>query len=107
MRERSREIAECKAEAAETDIELARIRLESSGHQQKSTALKAQLKSMRGRAATLQNTITQITTRLEEAKLKPNISQDELLAVIADEERTQAQLLSLQESTSNLSVSET
>ena len=104
MRERSREIAECKTEAAEADIELARIRLESSGHQQKSTALKARLKSLTGRAATLQNTITQITTRLEEAKLKPNISQDELLAVIADEERTQAQLLSLQDSTSNLEL---
>ena len=97
VRERSREMAECKTEAAEADIELARIRLESSGHQQKATALKAQLKSLRGRAATLQNTITQITTRLEEAKLKPNISQDELLAVIADEERTQARLLALQE----------
>ena len=105
VRERSREIADCKAEAAEADIEVARIRLESSGHQQKSTALKARLKSLRGRTVTLQNTITQITTRLEESKLKPNISQDELLAVIADEERTQAQLLSLQDSTSNLELS--
>ena len=104
VRERSREIAECKAKATEADIELARIRLELSGHQQKSTALKAQLKSLRGRAAILQNSITQITTRLEEARLKPNVSQDELLAVIADEERTQAQLLSLQDSTSNLEL---
>ena len=104
VRERSKEIAECKTEAAEANIELARIRLESRGHQEKSTALKAQLKSLRGRAATLRNTITQITTRIDEAKLKPNISQDELLAVIADEERTQAQLLSLQDSTATLEL---
>jgi exonuclease SbcC len=103
-RDNSLEIAACRAGIAKEETEGARVRSELSGQQQKSAASKAQLKSLRSRAATLQHAITQIATRLDESKLKPDVTQEELLAAITQEERSQAQTLALQDSTANLEL---
>ncbi len=97
-------LSEFKAETVKAQTEAAQKTQEVRELRQKSTLLKAQLSSLRTQLANLQKTVTQITARLQESKLPTDASETMLLSLIADESRVQAQLLALQDSTSNLEL---
>ena len=93
-----------KAEATRAEAEAAKKRPEVSALRQGATSLRAQLHALRAQLANLQNTVTQISVRLEEAKLPADASEETLLALIAEQSRVQAQLLALRDSTSSLEL---
>jgi DNA repair protein SbcC/Rad50 len=93
-----------KAEAAKSQTEATQKRTEMGLFQNESASLKSQLQALRTRLAPLQRTVTQFAARLEEARLPANTGEEMLLSLIAEESRTQAQLLGLRDSTSNLEL---
>ena len=97
-------LAGFKAEAARAEAEAAKKKPEVSALRQETTSLKAQISALRGQLANLQETVTQITVRLEEAKLPADASEKTLLALITEQSRVQAQLLALRDSASSLEL---
>ena len=93
-----------KAEAAKAEAEVAKKKPEVSALRQEATSLRAQLPALRGKLANLQKTVTQITARLEEAKLPADASEETLLALIAAQSRVQAQLVALRDSAASLEL---
>jgi exonuclease SbcC len=71
---------------------------------QEATSLKAQLSALRTQFGNLQRTVTQITARLAESKLPADVSEDTLLALIAEESRAQAKLLALRDSAASIEL---
>ena len=97
-------IAEFKAEVAIAQTEAVQKKTEMSAHQHDSTSLKSQIVLLRGHHVNFQKTITQITARLEESNLPMDASEEMLLRLIAEESRTQSQILLLRDSASNLEL---
>jgi len=100
----SEHLAKFKAEAMRAEAEAAKKKLEVSGLRQETTSLKAKISALRGQLANLQETVTQITVRLEEAKLPADASEEALLSLITEQSRVQAQLLALRDSASSLEL---
>jgi len=98
------QLSECKAETVKAQTDVTQKTLEMSALRQESTSLKAQLPTLRTQLANLQQTVTQITARLQESQLPVDASEKMLLSLIAEESRLQAQLLALRDSTSNLEL---
>jgi exonuclease SbcC len=92
------------AEAADAQNVVANAKPLVGTLRHESTALKAQISALRIQIANLQRTMSQITARLGEAKLQPNVSEDALLAMIADESRSQAQFLALRDSAASIEL---
>ena len=91
------ELAEAQGDSVKMKEELGRVR-------QESVSLKNQIQALRTEIGTHQKSSTQITAALQQANLALEISEEGLLALIAEETRKQAELVSLRESASNLEL---
>jgi len=98
------QLSEFKAETVKAQTEATQKKLEVSALRQDSTSLKAQLPTLRTQLVNLQNSVTQITARLQESQMPMDASEEMLLSLIAEESRVQAQLLALRDSASNLEL---
>lgn len=92
------------AEAAKAEMVVAQNKPQVSALRQESTSLRAELQVLRTKLANLQRTVTQITARLGESKLPPDVSEDALLGLIAAESYSQAQFLALRDSTESIEL---
>jgi exonuclease SbcC len=97
-------LTDFKAEAAKAEAEANKKKTEMGGLRQEFTSLKAQLAAIRTQLGNLLKSVTQITAKLEEFKLPLDSSEKSLLALISEESRLLAQLIALQDSTSNLEL---
>jgi exonuclease SbcC len=97
-------LEEFKAEAAKAEAEANQKKLEMGVLRQEATSLKAQLAALRTKIGQLQKGITQITVSLEASELPADSSEESLLALIAEQSRSQAQLLALRDATSSLEL---
>lgn len=93
-----------KAEAMKAETEAAQKKSVVNTLRRESTSVKSQLSTLRTKVIDLQGTITQITARFEESKVPSDASEKMLVSLIAEEARTQAQLLALRDSVSNLEL---
>ncbi|HSS21193.1 MAG TPA: SMC family ATPase [Pyrinomonadaceae bacterium] len=91
------EAAKAQEQAGETKSRVGALRQESA-------SLKDQLAALRGQVGNLQRRVAQITARLAESNLPAHVSEDTLLALIADESRVQAQLLALRDSAASIEL---
>ena len=98
------QLAGSKAEAMKAESEAAKKKSAVSTLRHESTSVKSQLSTLRTKLIDLQGTMTQITARFEESKVPSDASEEMLLSLIAEESRTQAQLLALRDSVSNLEL---
>jgi exonuclease SbcC len=99
-----KKLSEFKAEALKAQTEATQKKSDVSALLQESTSLKPQLATLHTHLANLQETVTQITARLEESKLPSDASEELLLSLIAQESRAEAQFLALRDSVSNLEL---
>jgi len=97
-------LAAFNAEAAKAEMDVAQSNAQVSALRQESTAIKGQLPALRTQLANAQRTVTQITARLGESKLPPDVSEDTLLALIAEESRAQAHFLALRDSAASIEL---
>lgn len=98
------QLTEFRAAAVKAQTEATEKRKEVNALREEYTLLKDQLPILRTQLATLQKMVAQITARLEESTLPSDASEEMLLSLIAEESRTQAQFLRLQDSASNLEL---
>lgn len=98
------QLAAVKGEAMKAESETTQKKSEVSTLLHESTSMKTQASTLRSKLIDLQGTMTQIAARLEESKLPSDASEEMLLSLIAGESRTQAQLLALRDSVSNLEL---
>ena len=99
-----KELSEFKAEAVKAQTEATQKKSDVSALLQESISLKPQLSTLHTQLANLQETVTQITARLEESNLPSDASEELLLSLIAQESRAEAQFLALRDSVSNLEL---
>lgn len=99
-----REVTEISAAIAKAEVDLTPKRAQLASLRQESNSLKAQLATLRTQLANLQTKLTQIRARLAEFKLPPDISEESLLAMIAEESQAQSQLVTLRDSAANLEL---
>jgi len=97
-------LEEFKAEASGAEAEANRKRSEIGVLRQEVTSLKSDLAALRTLIGNFQKAVAQINVRLDESKLPLDSTEKSLLALIADQSRLQAQLLSLRDSTSSLEL---
>ena len=103
-KDNSEHLSKLKAVAAKSKIEAAKKRLEVNSLRNEIESLKAYIVTLRNQSTNFQKTVTQINSRLTEAKLPLDINEETLRTLIADQSRLQAQLLALRDSASNLEL---
>ncbi len=89
---------------AKAEIDATSHKAQVSSLRQESTSLRAQLSSLRTQLVNLQTKLTQIRARLAEFKLPPDVTEETLLALIAEESEAQTQLLTLRDSATNIEL---
>ncbi len=97
-------LEELKIEVTKADEEVNQKKQEIGLIRQEIASLKAQLVEARAQLADLQKTITQITAKLEEAKLPPDTGEQSLHALITKQSQLQEQLLTLRDTASSLEL---
>jgi exonuclease SbcC len=97
-------LAAFRSQAAEAQAEASAKRAEMNALRQESIALRAQVSALRSQIGNFQNTVTQVTARLQEVGLPPDANEEMLLSLNADESRVQAQFLALRDSATNLEL---
>jgi exonuclease SbcC len=93
-----------KADAARAESESNQKKVELGMIRQEVVALKAQLAALRTQLSNLQTTATQITIRLQDSNLPPDTNEESMLALIAEQSRFQAQLLTIRDATTSLEL---
>ncbi len=100
----SQYIADLSAEVMKGQTEASQAKTQESVLRQEVTSVKEQLQSLRMQLVKLQGRLTEITGRLKESNLPPDTTEDVLSRIITEHARTQAQLLALRDSASNLEL---
>jgi exonuclease SbcC len=98
------EVTDADADVANAESALSQSKSPVDALRQESDSLKADLPTLRNQVANLQKTITEITARLEEAKLPADATEATILALMADESRAQAQFLELRDLAAGLEL---
>ncbi|HVB57994.1 MAG TPA: AAA family ATPase [Candidatus Acidoferrales bacterium] len=100
----SQDLAGFNAEATKAERDEVQKRLQVSALREELASLRVQLATLHTQVANIQRTVTQITARLGESKLPPDVSENTLLASIAEESRVQAHFLSLRDSAASIEL---
>lgn len=100
----SQHMAGFKAEIVTLQSEVEQRKSLLTALRQEGAALKSELPVLRSQLANLQRKVTQLLTRIEEAGLQADISEERVLELIADESHVQAEMLTLRDSASNLEI---
>jgi exonuclease SbcC len=91
------EFTNAQSELAKKNSEVIALRKES-------TLLKTQLQALRSQISNLHRTTTQVATKLNEANLPNDSTEESLLSLITQETRQQEVLIGLRDSTTNLEL---
>jgi RecF/RecN/SMC N terminal domain. len=97
-------LEEITAATTKAEAEINLKKQELRGARQQVTSLKEQLATLRTQAGQLQKSIAQVASKLEEAGLPFESTEQTLLALIADQTRLQAHLLTLRDLASSLEL---
>jgi DNA repair protein SbcC/Rad50 len=98
------EISQLNADFASAEAKVTQSKQPVDALREETNSLKTDLPVLRKQVSDLQNTITDITARLEESKLPQDATQDTVVALIAEESRAQAQALELRDLATSLEL---
>lgn len=97
-------LAQFRVDEGNAEAEAAQTRSGLTALENESISLRGQVTAFRTQLASHRETMAGIGARLEESKLEADVTEEELLGVIAEEARTQAEYVALRESTLNLEL---
>ena len=103
-RRNSAELASINADMATAESVVSQNRTATGALRRESNSLKTDLSALRDRVSNNQKLITEISARLEESNLTPEVTEEMVLALISQNSREQEQLRELRDSASSLEI---
>jgi exonuclease SbcC len=98
------DLAGLDADVSKAEGDVGQKQIQVNVFREETAALRLQLASLQAQISNLQKAVTQVTARLAESQLPPDVRESTILGLIGEESRVQAQFVALRDSAASIEL---